>query len=376
MTAFSRGERGLLATWWWTVDRLMLLGLGVLGLIGLMLVFAASPPVAERLGLSPLHFLERHAVFLLIGAGLLIGTSLLAPEGVRRLAVGVLALGLAMVVATLVIGPEIKGARRWLPIGGVVVQPSEFVKPALAVVTAWLLARRPGLAGMRAALPLVGLVVGLLLWQPDIGMAALVATVAIAQLFLAGLPWLWLVASGVVVLLAGVVAYLRLPHVAERIDGFIDPSAGDPYQIERALEAFSGVGWTGRGPGEGVTKFVLPDAHADFVFAAAAEEFGFIACLLLVALFAFLLLRGLSRAYTRADGFALLAAAGLLTQFGLQAVINMGVNLHLLPTKGMTLPFISYGGSSLLAMALGMGMVLALTRRQVSGGAGGGEVRP
>ncbi len=372
MIALGRGERGVVASWWWTVDRLMLLGLGALGLIGLMLVFAASPPVAERLGLPPLHFLQRHTLFLLAGAVVVFGTSLLSPEGVRRLAMAVLAAGLVLVVVTLTVGAEVKGARRWLTVGGAVVQPSEFVKPALAVVTAWLLVRRPGLAGMRAAVPLVGLAVALLLWQPDIGMAAVIAAVAIAQLFLAGLPWLWLVALGALALGAGVLAYWRLPHVAERIDGFLDPSAGDPYQIERALEAFSGVGWTGRGPGEGVTKFVLPDGHSDFIFAAAAEEFGFLACLLLVGLFAFLLLRGLSRAYAHADGFALLGASGLLIQFGLQAVINMGVNLHLLPTKGMTLPFISYGGSSLLAMALGMGMVLALTRRRV----GGREVRP
>ncbi|HET6521417.1 MAG TPA: FtsW/RodA/SpoVE family cell cycle protein, partial [Geminicoccaceae bacterium] len=203
-----------------------------------------------------------------------------------------------------------------------------------------------------------------------IGMAAVVAAVAIVQLFLAGLSWLWIGGCAAVALALGTLAYWWLPHVAERIDGFIDPSAGNPYQIDRALDAFSGAGWAGRGPGEGVAKFFLPDAHSDFIFAAASEEFGLLAGLLLVGLFAFLLLRGLSRAHSHAggDGFALLASAGLLTQFGLQAVINMGVNLRLLPTKGMTLPFISYGGSSLLAMALGMGMVLALTRRRAGRG--------
>jgi cell division protein FtsW len=369
MTPFGRGERGLLATWWWTVDRLLLFGTAALALIGVVLVFAASPPVAERLGLPGLHFVQRHGLFLVLGAGLLLGASLLSPEGVRRLAVGAFALGVVLVAATLLVGPEIKGARRWLPLGGLVVQPSEFVKPALAVVTAWLLARRSGLAGVRPALLPAGLFLGLLLLQPDIGMAAVVAAVAIVQLFLAGLSWLWIGGFGALALALGLLAYWRLPHVAERIDGFIDPDAGNPYQIDRALDAFSGAGWAGRGPGEGVAKFFLPDAHSDFIFAAASEEFGFLAGLLLVGLFAFLLLRGLSRAYSHAgDGFALLAAAGLLTQFGLQAVINMGVNLRLLPTKGMTLPFISYGGSSLLAMALGMGMVLALTRRRVGRG--------
>ena len=201
MTPFGRGERGLLATWWWTVDRLLLFGTAALALIGVVLVFAASPPVAERLGLPGLHFVQRHGLFLVIGAGLLLGASLLSPEGVRRLAVGVFALGVVLVAATLLIGPEVKGARRWLPLGGLVVQPSEFVKPALAVVTAWLLARRPGHAGVRAALLPVGLFLGLLLVQRDIGMAAVVAAVAIVQLFLAGLSWLWIGGCGGYVLI-------------------------------------------------------------------------------------------------------------------------------------------------------------------------------
>jgi cell division protein FtsW len=200
--------------------------------------------------------------------------------------------------------------------------------------------------------------------QPDLGMTVVVSAMWFAQFFLAGLPIIWVVSFSI----AGAVglggAYLTLPHVRERIDGFVDPATGDTYQVDRSLEAFMNGGLAGRGPGEGTVKDVLPDAHSDFIFAVAGEEFGLLLCLLLVALFAFIVLRGLSRLMHEQNLFVLLAAAGLLVTFGLQAAINMASALHLMPTKGMTLPFISYGGSSLLSLSLGMGMVLALTRRR------------
>ena len=258
--------------------------------------------------------------------------------------------------------PEVKGAHRWLPIFGTPLQPSEFVKPAVVVVTAHLLASRPGLAGLPRSLLLVLPVLVVLVRQPDIGMTAVVSAVYGVQLFLAGIAWLW------VALLAGAAvfgawqAYVWLPHFAERIDDFLDPDSLG-YQVESALRAVAAGGLFGRGPGEGVQKWRLPDAHADFIFAATAEEFGIVACLLLVALFTFLVLRGLWRVLETGDRFVQLAATGLVAQVGLQAVINMAVNLNLIPTKGMTLPFISYGGSSLLALAITVGMLLALTRR-------------
>lgn len=364
MGMFERTERGLLARWWWTVDRPLLAAIGLLVLCGMVFVFAASPAVAAKLGLPHLHFAGRHAIYLLPAAVLLLGSSLLSPLGVHRLAWALLGLSLVMLALTLLIGPEIKGARRWLPMGLLVLQPGEFVKPALVVITAGLLARAQGIGNALPALLLGAVVAVLLLAQPDVSMALVVVVLVGMQLFLAGLPWI------LVIGLIGVGAvglwqtYLMFPHVAERIDRFIDPSSGDHYQVGLALKAIKSAAWFGSGPGEGTVKYVLPDAHSDFVFAVVAEEFGLVACLALLGLFGFVLLRGLARTQRVGDRFALLAAAGLLAHFALQTFINLGVNVSLLPATGMTLPFISYGGSSLCAMAIGMGLFLALTRRR------------
>jgi cell division protein FtsW len=364
MINLARTDRTLLGSWWWTIDRVMLGGVALLALVGLVLIFAASPAVSERVYGAEMRFVVKHLIFLLPAAALLVGVSLLAPLGVLRLAFGMYALFGFLLLLTPFFASEVKGAYRWLPIFGVPLQPSEFMKPALVVVAAYLLARRPGTAGMPASLLLMLPVVVLLVRQPDIGMTAVVCAVYAIQLFLAGIAWAW------VALLAGAAvfgawqAYLWLPHFAERINGFLDPDSLG-YQVEQALRAVAAGGLFGRGPGEGVQKWHLPDAHADFIFAATAEEFGIVACLFLVALFAFLIVRGLLRVLETGDRFVQLAAAGLVAQLGLQALINMAVNLNLIPTKGMTLPFISYGGSSLMALAIAMGMLLALTRRGV-----------
>jgi cell division protein FtsW len=362
---FDRTERGVLARWWWTVDRPMLAGLGLLAAAGVVFVFAASPAVAARIGLPAWHFVGRHVLFLLPAALLLLGASLLSPRGVYRVAMALLAASLILLLLTLLLGPETKGARRWLPLGGLLLQPGEFVKPALVVTVAWLLARGHDLSNALPGMLLAGLVIVLLLAQPDVGMALMVAALLGVQLFLAGLPWLLVLGLATAGGVALWQAYLWFPHVSERIDRFVDPSSGDHYQVGLALRAIEGAAWFGKGPGEGEVKYALPDAHSDFVFAVIAEEFGLIVCLALLGLFAFVLLRGLARTELLADRFSLLAAAGLLAHFGLQALVNLGVNLSLLPATGMTLPFISYGGSSLCALALGMGLFLALTRRRV-----------
>jgi cell division protein FtsW len=306
-------------------------------------------------------------VFVLPAAALCIGVSYLSPRQVRRVAAVVLLACLALMVAVLFVGPEVKGSRRWLYIAGFSLQPSEFMKPAFIIITAWLLAeggRRPAVPGQLLAAVLLLVVAALLMAEPDLGQTLLVCAVWGALVFLAGLSVvvvLGLLAIGA----AGVFfAYEELPHVRARIDRFLDPSTGDTYQIDRALESFQHGGWVGLGPGEGVVKRVLPDSHTDFVFAVVAEEFGILLCLLIVALFAALVTRGLVQALRRKDAFERLAVAGLATQIGVQAFINMGVNLRLLPAKGMTLPFISYGGSALLSAALTMGFLLALSRRR------------
>ena len=368
---FARIDQSPVARWWWTVDRWSLGALAVLMGFGVVMSMAASPAVAERLGYAPLHFAERHLVTVPVALAILFGVSLLTPRSVRRLAFIGFALATALLALTFVIGVEIKGARRWIYLPGLSLQPSEFVKPTFAIVAAWLFAQQklqPRFPGHLISVALFLLLVLMLVKQPDLGMAVVVGLVWLAQLFMAGLRLYW-VAAGTIAAAGGLVgAYMWLPHVTSRVNRFLDPAAGDSYQVNRSIEAFVNGGLWGRGPGEGKIKDVLPDAHADFVFAVAGEEFGVIVCIMLVGIFAFVVLRGFSRLLQEGNLFVLLSATGLLIQFGLQAVINMASTLHLIPTKGMTLPFLSYGGSSMLALALGMGMMLALTRRRLGGG--------
>ncbi|RZO37165.1 MAG: putative lipid II flippase FtsW [Rhodospirillaceae bacterium] len=368
MNVFDRSDTSVLGRWWWTVDRWTLAAVGALIAFGIIMALAASPAVAERIGLDYFYFARRQLVYLPVALALMIGASLLSPTGVFRAAMVTLTIFSLLVVATFVIGTEIKGARRWIGLGPISVQPSEFLKPAFAVAAAWLFASaRSGdiKHGNLISIATFGTIVGLLLLQPDVGMSVVISVVWSAQFFLAGLPLHWavlLIVGGAGALVA---AYFTLHHVASRIDRFLDPSSGDSFQVDRSLEAFINGGLFGRGPGEGTVKEVLPDAHSDFVFAVAGEEFGLFVCLIIVGLFAFIVLRGFARALQETDLFILLATAGLLVQFGLQAVINMGSTLRLMPTKGMTLPFVSYGGSSLIAMGLCIGFLLALTRKRV-----------
>ena len=351
MTTFARTDRSVLGRWWWTVDRWTLAAVAALLLTGVVLIMAASPPVAERIGADAFHFVRRHFMFLVPAVGMMLAISLLSPRGVRRVAVLVFVVSVAMLVVTPIIGNEIKGAHRWISVGAFSLQASEFVKPAFAVVAAWLFAeakRKPGFPGYWVSGALAVLVVGLLLWQPDFSMATTFSTIWGGQLFLAGLPLIFVIVLAV--LAAGGVAagYLLMPHVAVRIDSFLHPAVGDNYQVDTAVRAFESGGIFGRGPGEGIVKDILPDAHSDFIFAVAGEEFGLIACLLILGLFAFIALRGFSRMSQEKDLFVMLAVAGLLIQFTVPAIVNMGAALHLIPSKGMTLPFICYGGSSLI----------------------------
>jgi len=365
MSTIARTDTSILGRWWWTVDRWTAGVLLLIILFGALMIFAASPAVAERIGLDSYHFVRRQLMLLPVAACVLFACSLLSPLQVRRVA----ALGfigcIGLLVLTLIFGAEIKGARRWLSVAGFSLQASEFLKPCFAVVAAWMFAewrKENGFPGQWISIALYGLVVTLLLLQPDLGQTVVVSLVWFGQFFLAGLPMM--LVGGAMLLGAGglVAAYFLLPHVNDRINRFLDPAAGDSYQVERSLEAFRSGGLLGTGPGEGQVKAFLPDAHADFVFSVAGEEFGAIVCLLLIVLFGFVVLRGFARLFSEQSLFVLLAGAGLLAQFGLQSIIHMASALQLMPAKGMTLPFISYGGSSLLALALGMGLMLALTR--------------
>jgi cell division protein FtsW len=295
----------------------------------------------------------------------MIGISFMSPRQIRRTALIVFAVSVALIVATLLIGPEVKGSRRWITLIGLNIQASESAKPAFVVLAAWLFAEsagRPEMPATSMALVLLMTLVSLLVMEPDFGQTMLILMVWGSLFFIAGMRMVWVLGLAGAASAGLFGAYLLVPHVAARIKHFMNPASGDTFQVDTAMEAFYNGGWFGLGPGEGIAKRSLPDSHTDFVFAVGAEEFGIILCLALLALFAFIVIRALLRAYASEDMFARFAACGLAVLFGVQAAINMSVNLQLIPAKGMTLPFISYGGSSMVSLAYGVGMMLALTR--------------
>ncbi|KPL51438.1 MULTISPECIES: FtsW/RodA/SpoVE family cell cycle protein [Hyphomicrobiales] len=371
----ARTDRSSFAEWWWTIDRSLLAAFVALMVTGLVMSFAASPPVAERIGADQFHFVKRHAAFFLPALLVLFVGSFFTPRLVRRMALVTLIGGIALLAATLFFGQEIKGARRWLTIAGITVQPSEFVKPAFVIVVAWLFAerqRRPEIPGILFAVLLLIAMIGLLVAQPDFGQTMLTVIAWGSIFFVAGVPIFWVMVLGAAGVGGIYAAYTMLPHVTARINKFLAKFNGmegakansTAFQADKALDSFASGGWLGRGPGEGTVKWILPDSHTDFIAAVMGEEFGILACLILASVIAYVVLRGLRHALATDDPFIRFSVTGLVTLFGVQSAINLAVNLHLVPSKGMTLPFISYGGSSLIAVALGMSWLLALTRRR------------
>lgn len=372
MLSLARTNTNLIGQWWWTIDRWILAALMLLILFGILLIMAASPAVANQHHWSSFYFIKKHIIFLIPTLAILIGVSFLSLQDIKRFAFVVFVMSMIGLVLTFFIGVEIKGACRWLEMGGISLQPSEFIKPTFAVVCAWMFSKQqmqPFFPGNWICLALYLSVVTFLLLQPDLGMTALITVIWFSQFFLAGLPLVWIFSAAGCGMGGFFAAYLFFPHVTRRVDHFLNPEDGDKfsdrYQVTQSLEAFMNGGFIGQGPGEGTVKKYLPDAHADFIFAVAGEEFGMILCIFLVCIFAFIVLRSLIRLFDENNMFVLLAVMGLVVQFGLQAIINMASTLNLMPTKGMTLPFISYGGSSMIALAMGMGMVLGLTRRRI-----------
>lgn len=362
----------MVGQWWWTIDRWTLTALMLLIMLGILLIMAASPAVADQHNWSSFHFIKKHIIFLIPTFIILIGISFLSLDKIKQFSILLFIISMFGLILTSFKGVEIKGACRWLELGGMSFQPSEFVKPAFAVVSALLFANHqanPSFPGNWMSIGLYILVVSFLMLQPDLGMTALITIMWFSQFFLAGMP-LFFILSGIGCGIGGLIAaYFLFPHVTRRIDHFLYPDGndkfGDRYQVNQSIEAFMNGGFIGQGPGEGTVKKHLPDAHADFIYAVAGEEFGMILCLFLLCVFGFIVLRSLSRLFEENNMFVVLAVTGLIVQFGLQAVINMASTLNLMPTKGMTLPFISYGGSSMIALAIGMGMVLGLTRRRI-----------
>jgi cell division protein FtsW len=374
----NRTDRSIFASWWWTVDRTLIAAALVLLVGGLVLSFAASPAVAERIGASDsFYFVKRHAFYFVLALPVLFTVSFFSPKMVRRSALVVFAGAVVLLVAVLFFGPEVKGARRWITLLGVSVQPSEFVKPAFVVITAWLFAeqqKRPEIPGNFFAILLFIVVEALLIAQPDIGQTLLTGAAWGAVFFVAGMSIWWIVGLGGLGVGGAFAAYTFVPHVHARINRFLDksgagggrggPMTADGYQAQQAHDSFLNGGWFGRGPGEGTVKRLLPDSHTDYIYAVVGEEYGLVVCALLAGVFAWIVFRGLTHAMREEDAFIRHAIVGLVVLIGVQSGINMAVNLQLMPAKGMTLPFISYGGSSLLAIAFEMGCLIALTRRR------------
>lgn len=366
MPKLARTDQTVIGKWWWTVDRWSLAAIILLMGFGILLIQAATPAVAVKHGLNNFHFVERHLLMLVPATALMFAVSLLTSKQIRMLAIGLFVLFFPLLVATLFVGIEIKGATRWMQFPGFSLQPSEFIKPVFAILAAWLFSRqclRLGFPNLSLNILLYCLIVLCLLGQPDVGMSVLVSTIWFGQFFLAGMPLLVAGSLPILAIIFLCATYYTFPHFASRFDRFINHT-GDTYQTDKALEAFTNGGVFGTGPGSGTVKMSIPDAHADFVFAVAGEELGMIGALLIVFLFAFIILRGIWKLRNENNLFILLAVSGLLLEFGVQTAINLGSTLNLIPAKGMTLPFISYGGSSLWAMSLEMGFLLALTRKR------------
>jgi cell division protein FtsW len=365
---FARTDRTAAGLWWWTVDHWLLGGVAALMFLGVALSFASSPAAAQRIGIdNELHFAIRMTVFAVIGAGILLGASMMSPRGVRRVAFAVFVFSILVMAALPFVGHTAKGAQRWLELGPFGLQPSEFVKPALVVLIAWMFAegqKGQGVPGISIAFGLYAITAGLMLIQPDVGQTVLVTVAFGACFFMAGVPLRWILGLGVTATAGLISTYFLFDHVAQRVQKFLGAEAADTTQIDRASDAIAAGGLFGAGPGEGVMKRHVPDLHTDFIYSVGAEEYGLLFSLLLIGLFAFVAVRGLYKAMRLSDPFEQVAAAGLFVLFAQQAFINIAVNLNLIPTKGMTLPFISYGGSSVLAMGLTLGLALALTRKR------------
>lgn len=373
---FGRGDRSWLAIWFWEIDRVLLALVTVLIGIGLIAVAAAAPAAAHRYSdathtMPTLYYFWRQLIWTALAVPVLIGTSMLPKPLARRLAlIGAVAFTLMLILVPVLGGAEKNGAQRWIFFGPVQVQPSEFLKPMFVVAVAWLLSLRntdqklPVTWMTAGYLAIIG---GFLMKQPDLGQTVIFAAVWLTLLTLSGFPLKWLGVIGAAGVAALGLAYMFYSVARTRIDGFLHiGEAGkqvDSYQVESAYNTLTSGGFIGMGPGAGVMKFRLPEPHTDYIFSVIGEEFGLVACLAIALIFLAIVMRVFVKLLHEEDEFLFFASAGLVTQFGLQALINMMVNVHLAPSKGMTLPFISYGGSSMIALSLGFGLLLAFTRK-------------
>jgi cell division protein FtsW len=363
---FDRRYLNLFKKWWLDIDKInFFLIIGIMA-FGLIMIASSSPAIAKRIEVDKFFFLKKQLIFAVVALVMLVAISFLDQEKIKLLALAGLAGSILLLLLVLVHGVEIKGAKRWVSVLGFTLQPSEFAKTFFVVVNAFLLQRFTAESwkikyGSSAGLFLV--IVCFLLLQPDLGMTLTFAVLWVVQLFVYGLPWALIIALGILAAVGGFGAYLVFPHVEDRINKFLD-SGEKNYQVERSLDAFVNGSFFGTGPGNGVVKKFIPDAHTDFIFAVVGEEFGVLSCIILLVIFVYLITRIVKRALEEEDLFIYLSLCGLMMQFSMQVMVNIGVSMRLLPTKGMTLPFISYGGSSMIAMSICFGLILAFTKKK------------
>jgi cell division protein FtsW len=366
---FTRTDKSPLAVWWWTVDRVTLAFVLLLITLGVIFSFSSSPAAAAHLGsYNPFYYTARQFMFALLAVALIASVSMLSLKGVRRVSAGIYITAISIMMILPLIGHKAKGGTRWLELPFFSLQPSEFLKPALIVLISWMFAegqKGKGVPGVSIAFGLYALSIGLLLIQPDVGQSILITLAFGACFFISGVPTRWIAILGSLAVIGLCALFFVLPHFRDRIMDFINPD-GDKYQVRAGLNAIANGGPWGTGINEGTMKQRIPDLHTDFIYSVISEEYGLWMTLALIGIFGFILVRGLVKAMAMQDPFRQIATSGLYIMLGVQVWINISVNLGIIPPKGMTLPFLSYGGSSLMAMGLTMGLILALTRKRPS----------
>ena len=358
----TRSDRSNIALWWWTIDRYLLTGFFILILIGIFLVMASSQHLTQSLNLSSHHFTLRHILFGTLSIPIIISFSILNQRQIKIISILGMLISILLIFSTVIDGDKIKGAQRWLYLGNISFQPSEVCKPFFIIFNAWALslwAEKKDFPGWVWSITSISIISALLLLQPDLGMTILFIFTWGFQLFITGIPLIIIIFLIISFPIFMIISYHNFDHVKIRIDSFIE---GTTYQVSKSLQSFEAGGLLGKGPGEGLYKKSLPDAHSDFVFAVAAEEYGALICSFVIIIYASIILRSLFYTIRNDNLFLILAVGGLAFQFGFQSLIHMASNTDLIPTKGMTLPFLSYGGSSVLASAITAGMILGLTR--------------
>jgi cell division protein FtsW len=362
----SRSDNSNIALWWWTIDRFLLTLFSILIIVGIFLVMASSQHLAQSFNIFSHYFTLRHILFVIISLPIIFLFSLLNEKQTKAMSIIGLIITIFLLLIILINGSEIKGAKRWIYFSGFSFQPSELCKPFYVIVNAWFLTlwiegkNFPGWAWSIVSLILIS---SLLLIQPDVGMTIVIILTWCFQLFITGIPLIIIICLTLAVPLFVILTYHNFDHVKIRIDGFLE---GTTYQVTKSLQSFEFGGFWGTGPGEGFYKKFLPDAHSDFVFAVAAEEYGILICLIIILIYSLVVYRAFSLSFINKSLFFIIAVSGLAFQFGIQTLIHMASNTNLIPTKGMTLPFLSYGGSSMISSAITVGILLSLTRKNIS----------